>query len=90
MAGKRQLRLEDPITHLPGVGQAVAAKFEKLGVETIRDAINLFPRRFNDFRDMRKIRDLRPGPAPQTVAGQVVDVSQTRFGRRAKVSASCW
>ena len=82
----KALAFEDPITRLPGIGKAAAEKFAKIGVETVRDAVMLFPRRFNDFRDMRKIRDLRPAATPQTVAGEIVDVSQTRFGARAKGS----
>ncbi len=85
-ASGRPLKLDDPVSRLPGIGAAAAAKFEKIGVETARDAVMLFPRRFNDFRDMRKIRDLRPSSTPQTVAGEIIDVSQTRFGARAKGS----
>lgn len=76
----------DPVTKLRGLGKVSAEKLEKLGVVTVGDAAMFFPRRFNDFRDMRKIRDLRPSAVPQTVAGQIVDVSQTRFGRRLKGS----
>lgn len=61
---------------------AVAAKFEKLGVETVGDAVRLFPRRFNDFTDVRRIAELRPGTSIQTVVADVVTSGQRRFGRR--------
>ena len=78
------LRLDSPLTRLPGVGKAAAERFERLGVTTAADAVFLFPRRFNDFTDVRKIRDLRPGSQPQTVVGTVFSVSEVRFGRRAR------
>ncbi|MFN8618611.1 MAG: ATP-dependent DNA helicase RecG [Dehalococcoidia bacterium] len=80
------LKLESPVTRLPGVGKAAAEKFEKLGVETAADAVFLFPRRFNDFTDVRKIRDLQPSAQPQTVVGTVFSVGEVRFGRRARGS----
>ena len=80
------LRPDSPLTRLPGVGKAAVERFERLGVSTAGDAVFLFPRRFNDFTDVRKIRDLRPGSLPQTVVGTVFSVSEVRFGRRARGS----
>ena len=80
------LKLDSPVTRLPGVGKAAAEKFEKLGVETAADAVFLFPRRFNDFTDVRKIRDLQPSSQPQTVVGTVFSVGEVRFGRRVRGS----
>ncbi len=73
-----------PVTRLPGVGKSAAERLEKLGVATAGDAVFLFPRRFNDFTDVRKIRDLRPGSQPQTVVGTVFSVSEARFGKRVR------
>jgi len=75
-----------PVTKLPGVAKGVAAKFEKLGVQSAADAVRLYPRRFNDFSDMRKIRDLQPSGQPQTVVGKVLSAGETRFGRRVRGS----
>ena len=80
------LRLDSPVSKLPGVGKAAAERFAKLGVETAADAVFLFPRRFNDFTDVRKINELRPGSHPQTVVGTVFSVGEVRFGRRARGS----
>lgn len=71
-----------PVTRLPGVGRAAVARFERLGVTTAGDAVFLFPRRFNDFTDLRKISDLRPGSQPQTVVGTIFTIGEVRFGRR--------
>ena len=48
---------------------------------TAGEAVFLFPRRFNDFTDVRKINQLSPGSQPQTVVGTVFSVSENRFGR---------
>ncbi len=73
-----------PVAKLPGIGRGAAEKLEKLGVATAGDAVFFFPRRFNDFSDMRKISELRPASAPQTVVATVFSVSEMRFGRRVR------
>lgn len=82
----RRLRPDSPLTHLPGVGKAAAERFERLGVTNAGEAVFLFPRRFNDFTDLRKIRDLQPSSSPQTVIGTVFSVGEVRFGRRVRGS----
>ncbi len=83
-APARRLRLDSPVTHLPGVGKSAAERFERLGVTNAGEAVFLFPRRFNDFTDLRKIRDLRPSSTPQTVIGTVFSIGEVRFGRRVR------
>lgn len=75
-----------PVSRLPGVGKSASERFEKLGVTTAGDAVFLFPRRFNDFTDVRKIREVQPGSQPQTVVGTVFSIAEVRFGRRARGS----
>ena len=78
------LRPDSPVSHLPGIGKSAAEKLEKLGVATASDAVFLFPRRFNDFSDLRKIAQLEPAKTPQTIIGTVFAVSEIRWGRRVK------
>jgi ATP-dependent DNA helicase RecG len=78
------LALDDPVTALPGVGKAVAARFERLGVRTAGDAAMFFPRRYNDFTDQRQISELSPSKEPQTVIGELFSIREMRYGRRAK------
>ncbi len=80
------LRPDSPVTRLPGIGKVAIERFERLGVTTAADAVFLFPRRFNDFTDVRKISEIRPGSQPQTVVGTVFSVGEVRFGRRARGS----
>ncbi|GIW13401.1 MAG: ATP-dependent DNA helicase RecG [Tepidiforma sp.] len=80
-----------PLTALPGVTRTVAARFENLGVRTVGDAVYLFPRRFNDYTNLRRIADLEPSSALQTIVGEVLDVAEFRVrgrirGARALIS----
>ncbi len=43
------MELNTPLTALKGVGPAAAAKYEKLGIRTLRDAIHFYPRDYVDF-----------------------------------------
>jgi len=85
-AARARLTPDSAVVDLPGVGKAAATRFARLGVETARDAVFLFPRRFNDFSDARRVRDLEPGPAMQSVTGTLLSVGETRFGRRMRGS----
>jgi ATP-dependent DNA helicase RecG len=51
---------ESPLT-LSGVGEKRMEQFEKLGVQTIRDLLYLFPRRYDDFSRMKVIQQLEVG-----------------------------
>lgn len=84
--GTRRLRPGDPVSVLPGVGTRLVEKFEKLGVRTVADAVTLFPRRFNDFTDVRRIAELEPNGLPQTVVASVLSAGQLRYGRRVRGS----
>ena len=79
-----KLLLDSPVSKLPGVGKAGEARFQKLGVGSAGDAVFLFPRRFNDFTDLRKIADLEPGRQQQTIVATVFSVREMRYGRRVK------
>ena len=85
-APRNRLELGSPVSRLPGVGKAAENRLAKLGVNTAADAAYFFPRRHNDFTDMRRIADVRPSNDPQTVVGTVFAVREMRYGRRVKGS----
>jgi len=78
------LRPDSPPTDLPGVTRNVAARFEKLGVATIGDAVFLFPRRFNDYTNLRRIAELEPSSALQTIVGELLDIAEFRVRGRVR------
>ncbi len=77
------LSLDSPVTNLKGVSTAYAAKLQKLGVETIRDLLFYFPRRYNDFSVTRPIAQLIPGEE-QTVEGVIWEASVHPYRRGLK------
>jgi ATP-dependent DNA helicase RecG len=77
----------DPVTltralsELDQVTPAVARRLAGFGLETVGDLIEHFPRRYEDFRDRKRIRDLKVGEEA-TVRGEVVRVTADRTARR--------
>ena len=74
--------LDSPVTALHGVGPRQARRLARLGIETIRDTLYYFPRRFDDFSKLKPIRRLELGEEV-TVIGQVRSTSlrRSRSGR---------
>ncbi len=53
--------LNTGIRYLKGVGEKRAEAFLKLGIETVSDLLNYFPRDYEDRRDFRNISDVVSG-----------------------------
>jgi ATP-dependent DNA helicase RecG len=73
--------LELPITSLKGVSTAMAAKFKKLGVNTIRDLLYFFPHRHLDYSRANYISGLSEGEE-QTITANVWQAQVTWLGGR--------
>ena len=69
--------LESPVTMISGIGPAIAEKLERLGVKTIRDLLYLFPRRYDDFSNLRPINRLQYGDEV-TIMGTVWKAGEKR------------
>jgi len=76
------LSLDTPVQYVKGVGPVRAAQLAELGVATLEDLLFYFPRRFDLRRQAQPIGSLTGDEASATVAGEVTEVSQSRFGRR--------
>jgi ATP-dependent DNA helicase RecG len=70
-----------PVSTLRGVGSAQARRLGRLGVRTVEDLLYLFPRRYDDFSQLKTINQLRYGEEV-TVIGVVREArnQQTRRG----------
>lgn len=71
------MQLSDPITELKGVGEELAKKLAILGVRTVNDLIEDFPRRYEDYSKVTPIKSLKPGQVTiraniSSVAGRYV------------------
>ncbi|MEW6238339.1 MAG: ATP-dependent DNA helicase RecG [Candidatus Omnitrophota bacterium] len=76
--------LDTPIQFCPGVGPMRASILGRLGVETVRDLFWHIPRYYEDFHNLSKISQLRPGQVV-TVLGNAVSVQERIPQNRNKV-----
>ncbi len=73
--------LDSQVTALQGVGPKQAERLTKLGIHTIRDMLYLFPRRHDDYSQLKPINRLEYGEEV-TIIAQVWDAGarETRGG----------
>ncbi len=55
------MTLNSPVTELKGVGDAVAQKFAVLGIKTVGDLLDYYPRRYDDYSEVMATNQLQPG-----------------------------
>ena len=65
--------LEAPVMSLKGVGETRREQLQRLGVETVRDLLFLFPYRYDDYTQMKPISQLAPGENV-SIIGVIEDV----------------
>jgi ATP-dependent DNA helicase RecG len=73
------MNLETELTELKGVGPAVAAKFAVLGLRTVGNLIDYYPRRYEDYSTLTPIVGLQPG---QVTIKAVIKQATGRYVRR--------
>jgi ATP-dependent DNA helicase RecG len=73
------MQLDSKVTEIKGVGEAVAAKLAILGIRTIADMIDTFPRRYEDYSSVTVINQLQPG---QTTIQAIITGAKGRYVRR--------
>lgn len=76
--------LKKPVQYVKGVGPKRAAQLARLGIATVEDLLYHIPFRYQDRREIRKIRDLVGGEEGATV-GQLA-----RMGRRFVIRSRRW
>jgi len=54
------LQLSDPVSKVRGVGPRYLKYLNKLGIKTIKDLLWHFPFRYEDFSQIKKIKELQP------------------------------
>lgn len=55
------MKLSAPVGELKGVGEAVGKQLANLGIDSINDLINNFPRRYDDYSQVMSVATLKPG-----------------------------
>lgn len=71
--------LQSPVTDIKGVGAEVAKKLAVLGVKNIRQLIDYYPRRYDDYSQLVPINLTKPGPV--SVKGTIKQ-AVGRYARR--------
>ncbi len=82
------LSLDTPVQYVKGVGPTRSEQLAMLGVETAEDLLSYYPRRFDLRRQSQPIETLTGNEKTATVAGQVVEVRERRFGKRPYLECS--
>jgi ATP-dependent DNA helicase RecG len=60
--------LSSPTTVVRGIGQKQAQLLEKIGITTVEDMIYYFPRRYDDYSELKLIKDLSYGEEVTIIA----------------------
>lgn len=68
-----------PLNELKGIGSELYKKYQHLGLKTVADLIDYYPRRYDDYSHLTAIKDLRPGPV--TIKA-VIKQAKGRYVRR--------
>ncbi len=78
----RSIGLNAPLTVLPGVGPHHAITLSTIGLNTLGDLLYYFPRRYDDFSQLKPINRLSYGEDITVIATvQLVNVRPTRGGQ---------
>lgn len=78
--------IDSPITIIRGVSSNLAKKFNKLGVQTVRDLLYFFPHRHLDYSQRKFISQLSEGE-DQTIIANVWQAQEVRLGGRRSTEA---
>ncbi|MGB2813904.1 MAG: DEAD/DEAH box helicase, partial [Dehalococcoidales bacterium] len=73
--------LDSPVTAVKGISTALATKFGKLGVKTVRDLLYFFPHRHLDYSQIKHVSQLTEGDE-QTIMANVWQAKVARLGYR--------
>ncbi|QQS26621.1 ATP-dependent DNA helicase RecG [bacterium] len=77
------VRLETHLSTLKGVGEVTERELARMGFVTVRDLLDYFPRRYDDFSALKPIAQLRPGLI--AVRARVEDVAVRRAVRNRRM-----
>jgi ATP-dependent DNA helicase RecG len=79
--------LDSPVTKLPGIKEAMAQRLARLNISTIRDFLTLYPRRYDDYRSLKTIDQLKYDE-DVTIIGQVWETRKRESRNRQTIVTS--
>ena len=74
------MSLERPLTDIKGIGPVLAKKFTQIGLETVGDLVQYYPRRYDDYSQITPVKRLTK-PGPVTIAARITSI-KGRYVRR--------
>ncbi|MBR2586810.1 ATP-dependent DNA helicase RecG [Candidatus Saccharibacteria bacterium] len=74
------MKLEAPISEVRGVGPKTEAALEKAGLKTVKDLLYYLPRTYDNFEEITKLSNIKPGKV--VIKGKISDLHTTRTRRR--------
>ena len=77
------LKLSDPVAAIPKIGPKYKTLLAKLGIFTVESLLYHFPFRYDDFSEVKKIKDVQAGDLAtvQGVLGPIKNI-YTRYRKR--------
>ena len=75
------LEIKTPITSLPRIGPAIAKKLKKLGILTLKDLLYHFPHRYDDYRKILTISQLKI-KGSGVIQGKIIFIANKRSFRQ--------
>ncbi len=76
--------LSTPVKDVSKIGQATASRLKKIGIEKVEDLIFYFPFRYDDFSEVLKIGNLKPG-LRASIEGRVDLIQNKRSSVKRKI-----
>jgi len=73
--------LKAPLSSVKGIGPKLSELFAKKGLSTIEDVLYFLPIRYEDRRNIKRIKELLPGEHGLTT-GEVLASGEARYGKR--------
>lgn len=76
------MNLTTPLSSIKGVGPKTAEQFELSGLHTVEDLIYFLPRKHEDFSEVTRIADLKPGKRTIKARCESISTRNVRRGMR--------
>lgn len=71
--------IDTPLSEVKGVGKVTSEKLASIGLYTVGDFVEYFPRKYDDYSQVAGIADLKPGLV--AIKAQLTEVKQRRVRR---------
>ena len=83
------MNLDTELTELKGVGAVLSENLRKNGLITVKDLLNFFPRKYDDYSNIISISDMRPGLVTIQVALTQIKTRRVRRGLHITEAVAC-